>query len=151
MLCKVNHCAGHVSVNTRPHQPWWGDRDGNCYLMCRMQSDGWLYSKVGRDTLKAPCLRATVLCAAVFHLKIVCTDRDQVLAVCEQMHITFHCNISLHITFHCNISLYKWRQTMERVGWCLTGRLFPVNDAYGIMSKHWPFFIRVSAVACVHW
>ena len=41
----------------------------------------------GRDTLKAPCLRATVLCAAVFHLKIVCSDRDQVLAVCKQMHI----------------------------------------------------------------
>ena len=27
MLCKVTHCAGHVSANTRPHQLYWGDRD----------------------------------------------------------------------------------------------------------------------------
>ena len=32
--------------------------------------------KFGRDMLKAPCLRETVLCATVFHLKIVCSDRD---------------------------------------------------------------------------
>ena len=32
--------------------------------------------KFGRDTLKAPCLHATVLRAAVFHLKIVCSNRD---------------------------------------------------------------------------
>ena len=27
MLCKVTHCAGHVSANTRPHQLRWGDRE----------------------------------------------------------------------------------------------------------------------------
>ena len=25
MLCKVTHCVGRVSVNTRPHQLRWGD------------------------------------------------------------------------------------------------------------------------------
>jgi len=27
MLCKVTHCAGRVSANTRPHQLRWGDRE----------------------------------------------------------------------------------------------------------------------------
>ena len=26
-LCKVTHCAGRVSANTRPHQVRWGDRE----------------------------------------------------------------------------------------------------------------------------
>ena len=26
MLCKVTHCAGRVSANTRPHQLHWGDQ-----------------------------------------------------------------------------------------------------------------------------
>ena len=33
MLCKVTHCAGRVSANTRPHQLRWGDREmgtANC-------------------------------------------------------------------------------------------------------------------------
>ena len=25
MLCKVTHCAGYISANTRPHQLHWGD------------------------------------------------------------------------------------------------------------------------------
>ena len=25
MLCKVTHCARHISANTRPHQLHWGD------------------------------------------------------------------------------------------------------------------------------
>ena len=34
MLCKVTHCAGCVSANTRPHQLRWGDWEmGDCYLM----------------------------------------------------------------------------------------------------------------------
>ena len=36
--------------------------------MHRMQSGGWPYSKVGRDSLKAPFLRAAVLCAAVMDM-----------------------------------------------------------------------------------
>ena len=44
--------------------------------MHRMQSDGWPYSKVGRDSSKAPSLRAAVLCAAVFHSNILRSDRN---------------------------------------------------------------------------
>ena len=43
MLCKVTHCAGRVSANTRPHQLCWGDREMGtaCYnIMRRMQSGG---------------------------------------------------------------------------------------------------------------
>ena len=49
--------------------------------------------KFGRDTLKAPCFCATVLHAAVFHLKIVVTVviiDHQVLSVYKRMHIKIH-------------------------------------------------------------
>ena len=36
--------------------------------MNRMQSGGWPYSKVGRDSSKAPSLRTAVLCAAVMDM-----------------------------------------------------------------------------------
>ena len=39
--------------------------------MHRMQSGGWPYSKVGRDSSKAPSLRAAVLRAAVFRSKVL--------------------------------------------------------------------------------
>ena len=54
---------------------WPGDR--NCYIMHRMQSGGWSYSKVSRDSSKAPSLRAAVLCAAVFRSKILHSNRIQ--------------------------------------------------------------------------
>ena len=38
---------------------WPGD--GDCYLMRRMQSGGWPYSKVGRDSSKAPCTQCVAL------------------------------------------------------------------------------------------
>ena len=39
MLCKVTHCAGRVSANTRPHQLRWGDRESigkllSGYILC---------------------------------------------------------------------------------------------------------------------
>ena len=64
MLYNVTHCTGRVSANTRPYQP-------NCYLMNKMQSDGWPYSKGGRDSLKAWSLRAAVLCAAVLRAAVL--------------------------------------------------------------------------------
>ena len=45
--------------------------------MHRMQSGGWPYSEVGRDSSKAPSLRAAVLCAAVFRSKILHSDRNR--------------------------------------------------------------------------
>ena len=34
MLCKVTHCAGRVSANTRPHQLRWGDREVGTAISC---------------------------------------------------------------------------------------------------------------------
>ena len=34
MLCKVTHCAGHISANTRPHQLRWGDREMGTTISC---------------------------------------------------------------------------------------------------------------------
>ena len=34
MLCKVTHCAGHISANTRPHQLCWGDREMGTTISC---------------------------------------------------------------------------------------------------------------------
>ena len=34
MLCKVTHCAGRVSANTRPHQLRWGDREMGTAISC---------------------------------------------------------------------------------------------------------------------
>ena len=51
--------------------------------MHRMQSGGWPYSKVGRDSSKAPSLRAAVLRAAVFRSKILrsdCKSRENIVA-----------------------------------------------------------------------
>ena len=82
MLRKVTHCAGRVLANTRSHQLHWGDREMKLYIMHKMQSGGWPYSKIGRDSSKAPSLRAAVLCAAVlraavFHLmKILHSDHN---------------------------------------------------------------------------
>ena len=39
--------------------------DGDCHIMHRMQSGGWPYSEVGRDSSKTPSLRVAVLRAAV--------------------------------------------------------------------------------------
>ena len=36
MLCKVTHCAGRISANTRPHQLRWGDWEMG--LLCHAQN-----------------------------------------------------------------------------------------------------------------
>ena len=41
--------------------------------MYRMQSGGWPYSKISRDSLKALSLRAAVLRVAVFHAAVFCS------------------------------------------------------------------------------
>ena len=62
MLCKVTHCAGHVSANTRPHQLHWGDREMGTAISCIECSQvADLILKGGREFLKAPSLRAAVL------------------------------------------------------------------------------------------
>ena len=43
MWCKVTHCTGRASANTRPHQLRLGwPRDGDCYLM-HVYLGGWSY------------------------------------------------------------------------------------------------------------
>ena len=55
MLCKVTHCAGRVSANTRPHQLRWGDREmGTAIISCVECSQvAGLIQKVGRDSSKS--------------------------------------------------------------------------------------------------
>ena len=62
MLCKVTHCAGRVSANTRPHQLRWGDREMGTaisYIKCSQVTD--LILKVGRSSY-AHHPRANLLC-----------------------------------------------------------------------------------------
>ena len=34
MLCKVIHCAGRISANTRPHQVRWGNQEMGTAMSC---------------------------------------------------------------------------------------------------------------------
>ena len=34
MFCKVTHCVGHVTANTRPHQLRWGDWETGTAISC---------------------------------------------------------------------------------------------------------------------
>ena len=59
--------TGCISVNTRPHQLRWGDREMGTAISCTECSQvAGLIQKVGRSSSKASSLRA-----AVFRLKIV--------------------------------------------------------------------------------
>ena len=78
MLCKVTHYAGRVSANTRPHQLRWGDQEMGTAISCTKCSQvaGLIQKLVETPrNSKAPPLRPAVLRAAVFHLKILCSDR----------------------------------------------------------------------------
>ena len=95
MLCKVTHCAGRVSTDTRPHQLRWGDRDAHsgpiywCWLLYRewfldWESD-WLLEhgvcspKIAcqTDTETEPCMLLLSTVWVVCLLIIVyCTASD---------------------------------------------------------------------------
>jgi len=55
ILCKVTHCTGHVSANTRPHQLRWGDWEiGTAIISCVECSQvADRIQKVGRDSSKS--------------------------------------------------------------------------------------------------
>jgi len=66
MLCKVIHCTGRVSANTRPHQLPWGDREMGTAISCIKRSQvAGLIQRVGRSSLEA-----SSLCATVFRSKL---------------------------------------------------------------------------------
>ena len=69
-------------------------RRWDCYLMHRMQSDGWLFSKGGRDSSKAPSLHAAVLRAAVFFMKIVCNNRNH---TCNFSELVYNASNNLNV------------------------------------------------------
>ena len=71
MLCKVSHCAGRISANTRPHQLRWGDREmGTAIISCVECSQvAGLIQKVGGSSLEASSLCAAVLRAAGMHMQ----------------------------------------------------------------------------------
>ena len=55
MLCKVTHCAGHISTNTRPHH--WGDREMGTAVSCTKCSQVTGFNqKVGRRSSEGSSL-----------------------------------------------------------------------------------------------
>ena len=73
MSFKVTHCARHVSANTRPHQPCWGDWEMGTAISCIEYSlvAGFIQKLVERDSLKAPSLHTAVLYNSAFVRPIV--------------------------------------------------------------------------------
>ena len=67
MLCKVTHCAGRVSANTRPHQLSWGDREMGTAIICVECSQvAGLIQKVGRDSSKSTV--SSYSCPSCMHI-----------------------------------------------------------------------------------
>ena len=89
MLCKVTHCAGRVSANTRPHQLRWGDREmGTAIISCVECSQvAGLIQKVGRDSSKSTvsscscpsCSCPSCSCLSFEDLAYACTTEDNVI------------------------------------------------------------------------
>ena len=106
MLCKVTHCAGRVSANTRPHQLCWGDREmGTAIISCVECSQvAGLIQKVGRDFSKSTvsscscpsCSCMHTICLMLSTWKVV--DRTKWRSMVEimpgvslqQHHAVFH-------------------------------------------------------------
>ena len=62
MLCKVTHCTGPVSANTKPHQLHWGDRTAVSSTKCSQVAG---LHAVGRDVSKAASLHVAIHCSCV--------------------------------------------------------------------------------------
>ena len=74
MLCKVIHCAGRVSANTRPPQLCWGDREMWTAILCIECSQ---VAGLIQELVEIPQKHhAAVLCAAVFRSKILRSNRN---------------------------------------------------------------------------
>ena len=72
MLCKVTHCEGRISANTRPHQLCWGDREMETATSCTKCSQvAGLIKKVGRISSEVSSLRAAVFCSKIVAIVIV--------------------------------------------------------------------------------
>ena len=128
MLCKVTHCAGRVSANTRPchasaARSW--PVNGDCYLMHKMHLCG-LIQKVNRSSskasslraavLRAAVLRAAVLRAAVFHSKIVAIIVHAVFFL-----LNWHVIVCTYVKF--NVRIFDWTdRQMDRwtAAWTIT-------------------------------
>ena len=59
----------------------WGDyaEDGQCYLMHRMQSSGWPYSKASRSSSNALSIRAGIFCLKIIVIILSCVVNVQML------------------------------------------------------------------------
>ena len=106
MLCKVTHCAGRVSANTRPHQLHWGDREmGTAIVSCVECSQvAGLIQKVGRDSSKSTvsscsCLSFEDLAYAHARVALVIVD-CHVLSVRKRC-VRAHTEVWRHLK-------YKW-------------------------------------------
>ena len=109
MLCKVTHCAGRVSANTRPHQLRWGDREmGTAIISCVECSQvAGLIQKVGRDSSKSTvsscsCPSCSVLRAAVFR-----SHSDRVIVERHVLSVRKRC-VRARIRKYWRHLKYKW-------------------------------------------
>ena len=50
-VCKVTHCTGRISANTRPHQLRWGDREMETVFTFRFITFIRLYKLLGSTVL----------------------------------------------------------------------------------------------------
>ena len=66
MLCKVTHCTGRVSANTRPHQLRWGDQKmGTAIISCvECSQDMYILQTV---SLKGVCCSVWGMLSHVTH------------------------------------------------------------------------------------
>ena len=78
----------------RPHQLRWGDREMGtaCYLMHRMQSSGWPYSKVSRHSSKA------YLFVQLFFMQLFLIQRSYILTISIDHHVLLvHKQLHVHV------------------------------------------------------
>ena len=86
MLCKVTHCTGPVSANTKPHQLHWGDRTAVSSSKCSQVAG---LHAVGRDVSKAASLCVAVHCSCVqLYACGVCLEEEEyIVYVCGSPRI----------------------------------------------------------------
>ena len=83
--------------------------------MHRMESGGWPYSEVGRDSSETPSLRAAVLHAAVFHLLHRNRNRRACIDCYAPPTVHYPGNDYHCIVLQCSIRNVRCSETRESV------------------------------------
>ena len=112
MLCKVTHCAGRVSANTRPHQLHWGDREMGTATSCIVCSQ-----VAGLIQKSAETPRKHHLFIQLFFVQLSFVRRSCVVIVIVDRHVLsvhkrVRVRVHMHIRHLCNpllkiLAIYK--------------------------------------------